>query len=255
MLEHATPPGAAAGPAATAAGTLLETVGLNVFYGKNQVLKSLSLRVAEGEVVALVGSNAAGKTTTLRTLMGLKESRSGEVRIGGENVSGMSTVDCVRRGMVLVPEGRQCFTRFTVLENLVMGAYHRADRDRIGPEIEAVFGLFPRLAERRKQLAGSMSGGEQQMLAIGRGLLQKPRFLLLDEPALGLAPIIVEEIESTIHKLAASGMTILLAEQNAALALRLANRAYVLESGRISASGTSHDLNRNASVRRLYLGH
>ena len=259
MLEQTAPRAAAAATtaAATTAATtsaMLETVALNVFYGKNQVLTDLSIRLAEGEVVALVGSNAAGKSTTLRTMMGLKQAQSGEVRIGGENVSALTTVDRVKRGMVLVPEGRQCFIRFTVLENLVMGAYHRADRDHIEPEIEAVFALFPRLAERRKQLAGSMSGGEQQMLAIGRGLLQKPKYLLLDEPALGLAPILVEEIESTIHKLARQGMTILLAEQNAALALRLAGRAYVLESGRISASGTSHELNRNESVRRLYLG-
>ena len=234
---------------------MLETVGVDVFYGKNHVLKDVSIRLDEGAIVALIGSNAAGKTTTLRTLMGLKEQRSGEVRLAGESVSGLSTVERVRRGMVLVPEGRQCFTQFTVLENLEMGAYHRADRDRIGAEIDAVCALFPRLAERKTQRAGSMSGGEQQMLAIGRGLLSRPRVLLLDEPALGLAPIIVEEIEATIHKLAGQGMTILLAEQNAALALRLANRAYVLESGRVSVSGTSEELTRDASVRRLYLGH
>ena len=234
---------------------MLEAKSINVFYGKNHVLKDMGIRVDEGEVVALVGANAAGKTTTLRTIMGLKELKSGEVRIAGENISRMPTVERIRRGMVLVPEGRQIFNRFTVLENLAMGAYHRADRDRVGADLDAVFALFPRLAERKQQRAGFMSGGEQQMLAIGRGLLSKPKCLLLDEPALGLAPVLVEEIEAIIRKLAGQGMTILLAEQNAALALRLAQRAYVLESGRISVTGRTEELKKDDSVRRLYLGH
>ena len=233
---------------------MLEMIAVNVYYGKNHVVKDMRIQVAAGEVVALVGANAAGKTTTLRTMMGLKQQNSGEIWMSGENISTLTTVDRVRRGLVLVPEGRQVFTRFTVLENLTMGAYHRTDRDDLSADLDAVFTLFPRLAERRRQLAGSMSGGEQQMLAIGRGLLSKPKILLLDEPSLGLAPIIVQEIEDIIKKLAMQGITILLAEQNAVLALRLANRAYVLDSGQISAQGPSDQLNKDESVRKLYLG-
>ena len=228
--------------------------GIDVWYGKNHVLRDVSFTVGEGEVVALVGSNAAGKTTTMRSLMGLKELRSGAIRLAGADLSEADTVRRVRSGLVLVPEGRQVFPKFSVADNLAMGAYHRADRNGIGDELESVFELFPRLRERRAQKAGSMSGGEQQMLALARGLLAKPRFLLLDEPVLGLAPLIIVEIENIVRKLVARGIGVLLAEQNAAMALRLASRAYVLESGRISASGSSQELQQNETVRRMYLG-
>jgi len=233
---------------------MLEVSGIDVWYGKNHVLRDVSFTVGEGEVVALVGSNAAGKTTTMRSLMGLKELRSGAIRLAGADLSEADTVRRVRSGLVLVPEGRQVFPKFSVADNLAMGAYHRADRNGIGDELESVFELFPRLRERRAQKAGSMSGGEQQMLALARGLLAKPRFLLLDEPVLGLAPLIIVEIENIVRKLVARGIGVLLAEQNAAMALRLASRAYVLESGRISASGSSQELQQNETVRRMYLG-
>ena len=233
---------------------MLELENVNVRYGKNHVLKDVSMRIGEGEVVSLIGSNAAGKTTTLRTALGLKETASGTLRFAGEDVTRRATHERVNRGMVLVPEGRQVFTKFTVIENLLMGAYHRADRDSAGKELEEMFVLFPRLGERRAQKAGSMSGGEQQMLAIARGLMAKPKCLLLDEPTLGLAPIIVEEIAATIAKLAAGGMTILLAEQNVAIALDCASRAYVLESGKISLEGRSDELRQTDAIKSLYLG-
>ena len=233
---------------------MLELERINVRYGKNHVLKDLGLRLGEGEVVSLIGSNAAGKTTTLRTTLALKEAASGTIRFAGEDISRLSTHQRVGRGLVLVPEGRQVFTKFTVAENLLMGAYHRADRDKAAKELDYVYDLFPRLHERRAQKAGSMSGGEQQMLAIGRGLMAKPKCLLLDEPTLGLAPIIVEEILRTIGKLAAGGMTILLAEQNVAMALDCATRAYVLESGKISLEGRSEELRQTDAIKSLYLG-
>jgi branched-chain amino acid transport system ATP-binding protein len=209
---------------------MLSLEGLNVHYGKIHVLRDVALRVDAGEVVGLVGPNAAGKTTTLRTVIGLKSRTSGTIRLADQPIEGLSTPERVRLGAVLVPEGRQVFTRYTVRENLVMGAYHRADRNRIEPDIEEIYSLFPRLSERRSQRAGLMSGGEQQMLAIGRGLMSKPRLLMLDEPTLGLAPIMVEEIERIVQALAARGMTILISEQNAAMALRVAHRAYVLSA-------------------------
>jgi branched-chain amino acid transport system ATP-binding protein len=234
---------------------MLEFERVNVHYGKNHVLKDVSVRVGEGEVVSLIGSNAAGKTTTLRTALGLKVATSGSLRFAGEDITRLATHQRVNRGLVLVPEGRQAFVKFTVIENLLMGAYHRADRDQAQKEIDIVFDMFPRLRERRAQKAGSMSGGEQQMLAIARGLMAKPKCLLLDEPTLGLAPIIVEEIAHTVRRLAAAGMTILLAEQNAAVALACAARAYVLESGNISLEGESDALRKTDAIKSLYLGH
>jgi len=233
---------------------MLEVSGVDVWYGKNHVLRDVSLKVGQGEVVALIGSNAAGKTTTMRSLMGLKEMRSGSVRLGGADLTGADTIRRVKSGLVLVPEGRQVFPKFSVSDNLAMGAYHREDRNDVRGEVEDVFELFPRLRERRTQKAGSMSGGEQQMLALARGLLSRPRCLLLDEPVLGLAPLIIQEIEEIVRKLSARGISVLLAEQNAAMALRLATRAYVLESGRISAAGSTQELKQNETVRRLYLG-
>jgi branched-chain amino acid transport system ATP-binding protein len=233
---------------------MLEIAHLAVNYGKRPVLHDVSLFVAAGEVVVLVGANAAGKTTTLRTIMGLKEQSAGAVRFDGVDMLRLSTAERVRRGLALSPEGRQIFPKFTVEENLLMGGYHRPDRNRLHGEIARVCDMFPRLAERRRQRAGSMSGGEQQMLAIGRALVAQPRCLLLDEPTLGLAPILVEEIGGIVRRLAADGMTILLAEQNAAMALSVGDRAYVLESGRISLAGTAASLRESEAVRRLYLG-
>ncbi len=233
---------------------MLELEHVTVRYGKRPVLRQISLSVAAGEIVTLIGANAAGKTTTLRAIMGLKELTSGAIRFDGLDVSQLSTVDRVRRGLALAPEGRQIFLKFTVEENLMMGGYARDDRHRLGSDIARVYEMFPRLSERRSQNAGSMSGGEQQMLAIGRALLSRPRCLLLDEPTLGLAPIIVDEIERIIRALAAENMTIVLAEQNAAIALGIADRAYVLESGQISLHGEAAVLKGTAEVRRLYLG-
>jgi branched-chain amino acid transport system ATP-binding protein len=233
---------------------MLELEGISVQYGKRPVLREVSLSVGAGKVVTLVGANAAGKTTTLRTIMGLKEPAAGAIRFDGADVTRLSTVERVRRGLALSPEGRQIFPKFTVAENLIMGGYHRADRNRLENDIARVCEMFPRLAERRSQKAGSMSGGEQQMLAIGRALISQPRCLLLDEPTLGLAPIIVDEIDRIIRRLAEGGMTILLAEQNAAMALGVADRAYVLESGRISLEGEAAVLKETAEVRKLYLG-
>ncbi len=234
---------------------MIEFERINVHYGKNHVLKDLSLTVGAGEVVSLIGANAAGKTTTLRTALGLKKATSGALHLDGADISALATHERVNRGLVLVPEGRQIFVKFTVAENLVMGAYHRTDRDNADEDLEYVFSLFPRLRERHAQKAGSMSGGEQQMLAIGRGLMAKPKCLLLDEPTLGLAPIVVDEIAETVRKLADGGMTILLAEQNAAMALECATRAYLLESGNISIEGRSEDLQKTDAIKRLYLGH
>ena len=233
---------------------MLRLERINVHYGKNHVLKDLSVTVGEGEVVSLIGSNAAGKTTTLRTALGLKGATSGTLRFADQDITRLATHQRVGRGLVLVPEGRQVFTKFTVLENLLMGAYHRKDRNQAAGELDGVFEIFPRLHERRTQKAGSMSGGEQQMLAIARGLMAKPRCLLLDEPTLGLAPIIVEEIAHVVRRLAKGGMTILLAEQNVAIALACAERAYVLESGAISLEGGTAELGQTDAIKSLYLG-
>ncbi|MFI4887550.1 MAG: ABC transporter ATP-binding protein [Burkholderiales bacterium] len=233
---------------------MLEVSGVDVHYAKNHVLKSVALAVRKGEVVSLVGANAAGKTTTLRTIMGLKAPTAGTIVFEGAKLNDVPTGERVHRGIVLVPEGRQIFPKFTVTENLLMGAYHRRDRNDLAGDFDTLLGMFPRLAERRSQAAGSMSGGEQQMLAIARGLIAQPKCLLLDEPTLGLAPIIVQEIIRIIRKLANDGMTILLAEQNAAMALGVADRAYVLETGRVSLEGTGAALAGDEAVRRNYLG-
>lgn len=233
---------------------MLELSALSAHYGKNQVLRSIDLKVGAGEVVALIGSNAAGKSTTMRVIAGLKRATTGSIKLDGTEIEGLSTPKRVGLGIALVPEGRQVFAQSTVTENLVMGAYHRVDRNHIQPDIDAMFAMFPRLGERRNQRAGSMSGGEQQMVAIARGLMAKPKCLLLDEPTLGLAPVIVDEISATVTKLAKDGMTILLAEQNAAMALEVANRAYVLAAGAISAQGTPEQLKESPVVAQLYFG-
>jgi branched-chain amino acid transport system ATP-binding protein len=233
---------------------MLEVSALNVFYGKQQVLRGVTLRVGAGEIVALIGPNAAGKSTTLRVLAGLKRATEGTIALASQMIGALSTAERVARGLVLVPEGRQIFPRFTVEDNLLMGAYARHDRDQSRPDMERVFAMFPQLHERREQRAGSMSGGEQQMLAIGRGLMSKPSLMLLDEPTLGLAPIVIDELSDTIRGLAAGGVTILLAEQNAAMALNCAHRAYVLDSGRIVLEGAAASLANAPEVKQLYLG-
>ena len=233
---------------------MLELSGVNVHYGKIHVLRDVTLRVETGEVAALIGPNAAGKTTTLRALVGLKDCTSGVIRFGTQPIQRLPTSDRIRLGITLVPEGRQVFPKFSVIENLRIGAFQRADRDRLDADFETVFAIFPKLAERRHQKAGLMSGGEQQMLAIARGLMARPRLLLLDEPTLGLAPIIVEEIELAIGRLSGRGMTILLAEQNAAMVMRVAHRVYVLKSGCISLEGTPADLAKSPEIQHLYLG-
>ena len=234
---------------------LLELNGLSAHFGKKQVLHQMSLSVGEGEVVALIGPNAAGKSTTMRCVLGLKATSAGSIAFHGRCMDALGTPKRVREGLVLVPEGRQVFTEFSVLDNLLMGAYHRPDRGRIDGDLAKVFGLFPRLAERRAQKAGSMSGGEQQMVAIARGLMSRPRLLFMDEPSLGLAPIVMEEIASAIRHLAAGGLSILLAEQNASFALRMADRAYVIESGSVVLSGTAQELSDEPRVRHNYLGY
>jgi branched-chain amino acid transport system ATP-binding protein len=233
---------------------MLELSGVNVHYGKIHVLRDVTLRVETGEVAALIGPNAAGKTTTLRALVGLKDCTSGVIRFGTQPIQRLSTPDRVRLGIALVPEGRQVFPKFSVLDNLRLGAFHRADRDRLDADFETVFAIFPKLAERRHQKAGLMSGGEQQMLAIARALMARPRLVLFDEPSLGLAPTIVETTFGIIADIRRRGTTVLMVEQNAYAALRMADRAYVMETGRIVLEGAARDLLHDDHVRRAYLG-
>ncbi|WFU66182.1 ABC transporter ATP-binding protein [Bradyrhizobium brasilense] len=232
---------------------MLDVSNLSVSYGKQKVIREVSFKLEKGEVVTLIGPNAAGKSTTLRTLAGLKKADRGTIHLAGKDITESSTVDRVRAGLVLVPEGRQIFTKLSVHENLIIGAYHRADRDHASDDQERIFSMFPRLRERRDQKAGSMSGGEQQMLAIGRGLMSRPALMLLDEPTLGLAPIIIEELGRIVRNLAREGLTILLAEQNAMMALGCTDRAYVLQSGRIVTSGNAKELSETTEVKQMYL--
>ena len=232
---------------------ILEVRDLSVSYGAIGALKGVSLTLSEGEIVTLIGANGAGKTTTLRAIMGLVPAAGGEVRYGGEPTRGKRTHRLVREGLVLVPEGRIVFANLTVRENLEMGAYARRDGGAAN-DYEKVYALFPRLKERSKQTAGTLSGGEQQMLAIGRALMSKPRVLLLDEPSLGLAPIVVRAIFEAIEEIHRAGVPVLLVEQNANAALRHSNRAYVLETGRVALEGTSAEVAANPKVKEAYLG-
>ncbi len=232
---------------------MLEVSDLQVFYGEIHALKGISLTVEKGEIVALLGNNGAGKTTTLKTISGLLRPRVGLVLLEGESLHALPPHEIVARGVGHAPEGRKIFNRLTVLENLEMGAYLRSDRE-VPQDVERVFTLFPRLKERRTQVAGTLSGGEQQMLAIGRALMTHPRILLLDEPSMGLAPILVEQIFQTVESINSQGTTILLVEQNAAIALSVAHRAYVLETGTIALSGSAAELHEHPEVRRAYLG-
>jgi branched-chain amino acid transport system ATP-binding protein len=233
--------------------SLLTVHGLKVGYGGIRAVRGIDFEVAEGELVCLIGANGAGKSSTLKGLMGLV-THGGDTRFAGERLAGLATHDIVARGLALVPEGRGIFGRLTVVENLDMGAYLRRDRAGIRADRARVQELFPRLAERRAQLAGTLSGGEQQMLAIARALMGRPRLLLLDEPSMGLAPLMVKKIYETIAAIAAEGVTLLLVEQNANLALKVSHRAYVMESGAITLSGASADLASDPQVRAAYLG-
>jgi branched-chain amino acid transport system ATP-binding protein len=233
---------------------LLELENVHAYYGYIHALKGISLSVDEAEIVTLIGANGAGKTTTLRTISGTLPVREGAVRLAGESLHTYRPHEIVAKGVVQVPEGRRVFFRMTVTENLEMGAFTATDRRQIAENMERVFALFPRLKERRRQLAGTLSGGEQQMLATGRALMSNPRVLLLDEPSMGLAPVLVDSIFETIQELHRAGTTILLVEQNARMALQVADRGYVLQTGEIVLSGTAEELRTNEMVQRAYLG-
>ena len=232
---------------------MLRVDSLDVAYGEIRALKGVGLEVGRGEIVTLLGNNGAGKTTTLKTISGLLAPTGGTITLEDQPLVGVPPHAIVSRGVAHVPEGRRIFNRLTVRENLTMGAYLRSDAG-IAADLDRVFALFPRLAERVTQVAGTLSGGEQQMLAIGRALMANPRVLLLDEPSMGLAPVLVEQIFDTIRDINRQGMTILLVEQNAAMALSIAHRGYVLETGTIALTGTAAELSDNADVRRAYLG-
>lgn len=232
---------------------MLEVRGLKVAYGGINAVKGIDLDVRSGELVALIGANGAGKTTTLKALAGLLTPAAGSVRYESHDVTGKPAFELVRQGLALVPEGRGVFARLTVAENLAMGAYIRDDKAAVAADCDRAYATFPRLAERREQLAGTLSGGEQQMLAIARALMCRPRLLLLDEPSMGLAPIVVQKIFETIRAVASEGVTLLLIEQNAKLALQTCDRAYVMESGLITLSGEAKSLLDNPQVRRAYL--
>lgn len=227
---------------------------INVYYGAIHALKGISVEVKEGQIVTLIGANGAGKSTTLRTISGLLRPKSGEISFEGKNIAAMPAQDIVKQGLSQVPEGRRVFANMTVLENLELGAYTRSDSAGIAEDMETVFKRFPRLRERKSQLAGTLSGGEQQMLAMGRALMSRPRLLLLDEPSMGLAPLLVKEIFSIIKEINLTGTTILLVEQNAHMALSIANYAYVLETGRITIEGSAAELAQSEEIRKAYLG-
>jgi len=233
---------------------VLEVTGLRVAYGGIQAVRSITFHVNEGEMVALIGANGAGKTSTLKAIARVLDAAGGDVHFLGEKVTRLAPHDMIRKGIALVPEGRGVFPRLTVAENLAMGAFVRTDRMQIAADLEHVYGHFPRLREREAQLAGTLSGGEQQMLAIGRALMSRPKLLLLDEPSMGLAPLMVQKIFEVIRAVAAEGMTILLIEQNARLALQTSQRGYVMESGEITLTGESAQLLDDPKVRAAYLG-
>jgi branched-chain amino acid transport system ATP-binding protein len=241
-------------PAPAAAAPLLEVQGLKVAYGGIQAVKGIAFEVREGELVSLIGANGAGKTTTLKAITGIQPVAAGEIRFMGRPIKGQGAWDLVRQGLVMVPEGRGTFTRMTITENLQMGAYVRNDKAQIEADIDRVFTIFPRLKERRAQLAGTMSGGEQQMLAMGRALMARPKVLLMDEPSMGLSPIMVDKIFEVVGDIHAQGTTILLVEQNASRALALADRGYVMDSGEITMGGDAKALLADPKVRAAYLG-
>lgn len=233
---------------------LLKITSLKVSYGGIQAVKGVDFEVREGELVTLIGSNGAGKTTTMKAITGSLPINDGDIEYRGNSIRGQGPWDLVKQGLAMVPEGRGVFTRMTIMENLLMGAYIRVDKAQVKQDIERVFGIFPRLRERKDQLAGTLSGGEQQMLAIGRALISRPKVLLLDEPSMGLSPILVDTIFDVIRDVYAQGVTILLVEQNASRALAIANRGYVMESGLITMSGQGQAMLKDPKVRAAYLG-
>jgi len=236
------------------ANTLLKVTGLKVAYGGIQAVKGVTFEVHEGELVSLIGANGAGKTTTLKAVTGIQPSAGGDIEYLGKSIKGQGPWDLVKQGLVMVPEGRGTFTRMTITENLQMGAFIRSDNAQIEADIEKVFGIFPRLKERRNQLAGTMSGGEQQMLAMGRALMAQPKVLLLDEPSMGLSPIMVDKIFEVVNDIHQRGTTVLLVEQNASRALQLASRGYVMDSGEVTMGGDAKQLLNDPKVRAAYLG-
>ena len=233
---------------------MLEIKDLNVHYGVIHAIQGISFTVNEGEIVTLVGANGAGKTTTLRTISGLNKATSGEILLEGKSITNLSAPQRVERGISQVPEGRRIFPTLSVLENLELGAFLRKDKATIKKDMENVYGRFPILGDRKKQMAGTLSGGEQQMLAMGRALMSRPRILLMDEPSMGLAPLLVREIFEIIQDINRTGTTILLVEQNANMALSIANRAYVIETGSIAISGTGEELIKSDAIQKAYLG-
>ena len=236
------------------ANLLLKVTGLKVAYGGIQAVKGVDFEVREGELVTLIGSNGAGKTTTMKAITGTLAAAEGDIEYMGKSIKGKGSWDLVREGLAMVPEGRGVFTRMTITENLQMGAYIREDKPEIANDIDMVFGICPRLKERKDQLAGTMSGGEQQMLAMGRALMSRPRVLLLDEPSMGLSPIMVDKIFEVVRDVSARGVTIVLVEQNASRALGIADRGYVMESGIVTMNGPAKDLLNDPRVRAAYLG-
>ncbi|ODN29975.1 ABC transporter ATP-binding protein [Fervidobacterium thailandense] len=233
---------------------ILEIEGLHVYYGAIHAIKGISFKVEPGKIVTLIGANGAGKTTTLSTIAGLIKPRRGKIIYNGHEIQGLPPHAINRMGICLVPEGRRIFPNLTVMENLMMGAYNRKDKNGVKQDLEWVFSLFPRLAERKNQLGGTLSGGEQQMLAISRGLMSRPRVMMMDEPSLGLAPILVEEVFEIIKKINKEGVTILLVEQNAVGALKISDYGYVLETGNITLEGPAKELLANEQVKKAYLG-
>ena len=233
---------------------MLQLQNVNAYYGPNHVLKDVSIEVNKGEIVCLLGANAAGKTTTMKTIFGLVKPRSGTIALEGERIDTVGTDIVIKRGMALVPEARRVFSRMSVHENLEMGAYMITSRATVQEDIERVYKLFPRLKERDKQIAGTMSGGEQQMLAIGRALMARPRLICMDEPSMGLSPILVQTVFDTIQEIRQQGVTVLLVEQNAFMALNIADRGYVIQQGRIVLTDTAKNLLTNDLVRQAYLG-
>ena len=234
--------------------TLLKVTGLKVSYGGIQAVKGVDFEVHEGELVSLIGSNGAGKTTTMKAITGTLPINAGDIEYLGKSIRGPGPWDLVKQGLAMVPEGRGVFTRMTIVENLQMGAYIRSDKDGIADDMEKMFTIFPRLRERKDQLAGTMSGGEQQMLAMGRALMSRPKVLLLDEPSMGLSPIMVDKIFEVVKDVYAQGVTVLLVEQNASRALGIANRGYVMESGIVTMSGDAAQMLTDPRVRAAYLG-
>lgn len=233
---------------------MLKIENLHVFYGGIHALKGISLEVPAGKIVTLIGANGAGKSTTLRTIVGLVKPREGKIYYQDEDITGKPSHYIVRKGIALVPEGRKVFANLTVYENLLMGGYNRPEDEEFKKDLDYVFSLFPRLLERKNQLAGTLSGGEQQMLALGRALMSRPKLMMLDEPSLGLAPKLVEDVFKSIQEIHSNGTTILLIEQNAMAALQIADYGYVLETGKIVLEGTGQDLLHNEDVKRAYLG-